>query len=195
MPRVGLTRKKLVTTAMAMADEDGLDSVTLHSLARHYGVAPPSMYKHVRNLEDLQCAIAADALVLFERSLRAADGTLRGLAHAYRSFATNHPGLYTTTQRPHLFRTEEAQDTAHRIVAIIAATLPAGLSPTAVVDQVRIIRSALHGFVSLEHSGGFGIPQSLDRSFEELCATLSALTAPERSASRLRNNKGSGDRR
>jgi AcrR family transcriptional regulator len=63
MPRVGLNREKLIATATAMADESGLASVSLHSLARSYGVAAPSMYKHVKNLEDLQRAIAHEALV------------------------------------------------------------------------------------------------------------------------------------
>lgn len=179
MPRVGLTRDKLVATAMAMADESGLGSISLHSLARHYGVAAPSMYKHVRNLEDLHRSIAAEALILFERALRSADGSVEGLAHAYRNFAHDHPGLYETTQRPDLFATPEAQDGANRIASLFASALPVNMTADDTVDQVRIMRSALHGFVGLEQSGAFGSAANsatLDRSFQELCTMLTVLT-------------------
>lgn len=187
MPRVGLNREKLVATAMAMADESGLASVSLHSLARHYTVAAPSMYKHVKNLEDLQSSIAGEALVLFERALSSSDRSLVGLAHAYRRFAHDHPGLYEATQRPDLHLTEAAKGKASRIVSLFASALPETLTVDDTVDQVRIIRSALHGFVGLERSGAFGEvgpKSSLDRSFDELAMSLLVLTtlpsAPKR---------------
>jgi hypothetical protein len=34
------------------------------------------------------------------------------------------------------------------------------------------VRSALHGFVTLEAVGGFGIPLDLDESFERMVAAL-----------------------
>lgn len=177
MPRVGLNREKLVATAMAMADEGGLAALSMHALARHYGVAAPSMYKHVRNLEDLQCAIASEALTLFEHALSGAEPGIAGLARAYRTFATGHPGLYEATQRPVLFKEDGAQETSSRIISRIAAQLPENLTPDDVVHHVRIIRSALHGFVELERAEGFGLPQSLDATFDELCTSLQVITS------------------
>jgi hypothetical protein len=46
------------------------------------------------------------------------------------------------------------------------------------VHRVRVIRAALHGFVSIEAEGGFGLPLDLDRSFELLLATLVAGLEP-----------------
>ena len=39
---------------------------------------------------------------------------------------------------------------------------------------IRTVRSALHGFVSLEASGGFGLPDDVDASFETLVDVLIA---------------------
>jgi AcrR family transcriptional regulator len=177
MPRVGLTRETLIATATAIADEHGLAAVTMHALARQYGVAAPSMYKHVRNLEDLHSAIAAEGLVLFERSLRASDGSVTGLARAYRAFASNHPGLYDASQSPALTAQGQGQEISRRVVSLIASVLPENLSPDDTVDSVRIIRSALHGFVTLERDGGFGQPASADRTFEELCTVLTMIVS------------------
>jgi len=161
---------------MALADEQGLAAVSMHSLARSYGVAAPSMYKHVRNLEDLQQAIATESLTLMEHSLRSSAGSLTSLARAYRAFALDHPGLYETTALPHLFTNERALAASNSIIAMIASALPHTLLPDDVVNQVRIVRSALHGFVTLERNGGFGTEASLEKSFDELCATLELVT-------------------
>jgi hypothetical protein len=42
------------------------------------------------------------------------------------------------------------------------------------VDAIRAFRAALHGFVALETGGGFGLPLSIDRSFDRLVAGLDA---------------------
>ena len=36
------------------------------------------------------------------------------------------------------------------------------------IHAVRAIRSALHGFVSLEREGGFGLPIDIDDSYDNL---------------------------
>ena len=42
------------------------------------------------------------------------------------------------------------------------------------IHAVRAIRSALHGFVSLEREGGFGLPVNVDDSYDILVAMLDA---------------------
>ena len=42
------------------------------------------------------------------------------------------------------------------------------------VDAIRAVRSAIHGFVSLELMGGFGLPDDVDHSFEVLVRLLVA---------------------
>ena len=40
------------------------------------------------------------------------------------------------------------------------------------IDAIRAFRAALHGFVSLEVEGGFGLPVDVDRSFDRLVRGL-----------------------
>lgn len=35
-----------------------------------------------------------------------------------------------------------------------------------------MFRAAVHGFVTLEASGGFGLPRDIDRSFDQMVAAL-----------------------
>ena len=47
-----------------------------------------------------------------------------------------------------------------------------GLDGDDAVDATRALRSALHGFVSLEQAGGFGLPVDVDRSYDQLVLAL-----------------------
>ena len=62
MPRAGLSRAVVVDVGARLADEAGLDRLTLAGVAAHVGVRLPSLYKHVRGLDDLQRGVAVLAL-------------------------------------------------------------------------------------------------------------------------------------
>jgi len=66
-----------------------------------------------------------------------------------------------------------SSEAARQLVDVVIAVLRAyGLDGDDAIHGVRVIRSALHGFVMLETGGGFGIPLDLDESFARLVATL-----------------------
>lgn len=179
MPRAGLSTTAVVDLALTLVDEQGLDSLTLASVANRAGVATPSLYKHVRNLDALKqkCSAVATAEladVLSEAAAgRAGIDALRAVADAYRRYALGHRGRYPATQR-----VPDPQDPAHvaageRAVLTIYAVLRGyGVDGADAVDAARALRSALHGFVSLEISGGFGLPRDVDRSFAHMVMSL-----------------------
>ena len=179
MPRAGLTPVVVVAEAARLADEVGLDRLTLATLAQRLGVALPSLYKHVRGLDALRQKLSALATAELAGELAAAAaGRSRGdavhaTAQAYRSYADRHPGRYQATQR-----VPDADDPDHvaageRAVGTIFAVLRGyGLTGDDAVDATRAFRSALHGFVLLEQSGGFGLPVDVDRSFDQMISAL-----------------------
>ncbi|WP_084956791.1 TetR/AcrR family transcriptional regulator C-terminal domain-containing protein [Thermoactinospora rubra] len=50
-PRVPLSRRRVLRTAVAIADEHGVESLTMRRLAAELGVEPMSLYHHVANKE------------------------------------------------------------------------------------------------------------------------------------------------
>jgi TetR/AcrR family tetracycline transcriptional repressor len=72
---MALTRHDVITGALELADADGLDALTLRSLATRLGVQAPTLYWHVRNKAELLDAIG-DAIMddVFD-GLPASDGT------------------------------------------------------------------------------------------------------------------------
>jgi AcrR family transcriptional regulator len=176
MPRAGLDAEAVVSAAAQLADTDGLAAVTIARLAQGLGVQPPSLYAHVGGLDDLRQRIGDRGRGELATALGAAAAgrsrrdALEAVAHAYRAYAREHPGRYAALQRPPV---PGREDDAQAAVDVVAAVLRGyGLEGEAAIHAVRTIRAALHGFASLEAEGGFGLPLSVDASFERMVAVL-----------------------
>jgi len=157
---------------------DGPDALTINRLARELGIQPPSLYNHIEGLDALWRELnLLNVTTLGDRITQASIGKsgpagIRALAHAYRSYIKEFPGLYHASLRasrnlaspdPRLQAAEE------RVVQVAAAMLESfHLSGEEAVHAVRALRSMVHGFTTLEVSGGFGLPLSLDESFDRL---------------------------
>jgi AcrR family transcriptional regulator len=175
LPRAGLTRDSVVETAAIMADEVGLNSLTLAALAERLGVKQPSLYKHIDSLAGLHRSISLLAKrELGEAISRAAVGrsgadAIFAMSYAYRDWAIRHPGRYGVSQTPPSPGDVEDETTMMAAIQIIADVLTAyQLEGDDSVDAIRGFRSILHGFVSLETSGGFALKADINRSFDRL---------------------------
>ncbi|WP_175338473.1 TetR-like C-terminal domain-containing protein [Leifsonia sp. C5G2] len=187
MPRAGLTRAAVTAVAIDLVDEGGtagFDRLTLAAVAGRAGVAVPSLYKHVSSIDDLRRLLATESLAELTRVLaaatigRAGPEAVRAAADAMRDFARRHPGRYAATQvAPHGSDPADGElvARAEETIAVLAGVLRGfGLPDDELVDAIRMLRSAVHGFVTLELGGGFGLPDDLDRSYAVLVDGVTA---------------------
>lgn len=176
--RAGLTRQRLVEAAAAWIDERGVQTLSLTALAKAFGVKTPSLYNHVDGLDDLRRELRGLGLrtlhVELQRAAvgRAGADALDAAARAYRAFAAARPGLYALTQDATI--TDEAVERASAAVVGVVVDVLAGydLRDDEAVHAARVVRSALHGFISIETGGGFGLPVDVDASFARLVTML-----------------------
>ena len=91
-----LTRERVVAEALAVIAEDGVQALTMRSLAGRLGVVPGAVYHHVRNKEQLHDLVLDNVLaevdVHLDPSLAWAE-QLKGLAHRLRRVLEDHPGV------------------------------------------------------------------------------------------------------
>lgn len=180
MARVGIDSTAVVAAAAALADADGLEAVTLTRLAEELGVRPPSLYAHIGGLDDLRRRLGARGSTELATTLshavegRSGADALRALAVAYRDYARAHPGTYAALQRARdLADDEEARAAGDEVVRVALAALRAyPVEGDDAIHAVRLIRIALHGFVTLEAAGGFAMALSADETFERLLDLL-----------------------
>ncbi|MGA7989098.1 MAG: WHG domain-containing protein [Candidatus Dormiibacterota bacterium] len=184
MPRAGLTELRVIEEAERLADEVGVSNLTLAALAKRLGVRQPSLYKHIAGMDGLQRSISVRAKhelagVLGPAAVgRARDDAIVAMSRAYRAWAVQHPGRYAAAQRAPLSG-DIADMTASEQVVRVVADVIAGyeLRGDDAVDAIRALRAALHGFVTLEAEGGFGLPVDIDRSYDRLVAGLTTAFA------------------
>ena len=179
MPRTGLTPTRVVAEAAAVADEVGIDHLTLAAVADRCGVALPSLYKHIQGLDGLRRDLAVLGMDQLATALtRAAIGrsgrdALASTAHAYRAFATEHPGLYAATLRAPRAEDHEHTAAAQAVLDVALAVCGSyGIEGPEAVHAIRFHRSALHGFVSQEATGAFGMPDSVETSYQRVIEAL-----------------------
>ncbi|MFF3171080.1 TetR/AcrR family transcriptional regulator [Streptomyces sp. NPDC057900] len=184
MVRAGLTVERVTIAGAELADEVGLDRVTMSQVARRLGVKDASLYTHVRGLEDLRGRIAL--LAADEKTMRIAEATagragrdaLVAFADAWREYAHEHPGRYTATQIPIDIDPELAAKAPgpRRAVELTYGMLRGyGLAEPDLTDAVRLLRSTFHGFVALEAAGGFGHARSPQHSWVRALDALHTL--------------------
>jgi AcrR family transcriptional regulator len=184
MPRAGLTHERVVAEAAAVADEVGLERLTLAAIAQRFGVTLPSLYKHVDGLD----AIRRDLAVLAVRELTAAlsaaavgkagADALHAIANAYRDYAKAHPGRAAAAVRAPDPGDAEHLAAGQAAVTVLAAVLDGyDITSENTIDAVRSLRAVMHGFVTLEAAGGFGLPRSVDATYTRLIDGLDVVFA------------------
>ena len=179
MPRAGLSPDRVVAEAAAVADDAGLEHLTLAAVAQRVGVALPSLYKHIAGIDALHRGLAILGMrELAGRLVRAVMGrtgrdALEAVADAYRDFARNRPGLYAATLRAPRPDDEEHVAVSQEALEVAFAVMRSyRLEGADAVHAIRIFRSAMHGFVAQEASGAFGMAESVDESYRLLVELL-----------------------
>ena len=184
MPRAGVTHERVVAEAAALADEVGLERLTLAAIAQRFGVTLPSLYKHVAGLDALKRDLAVLGVHELTAALstaavgRARSDALHVIADAYRDYARAHPGRAVAA-----VRAPDPDDAEHiaageAAVAVLLAVLDGyGITGEDAVDAIRSLRAVMHGFVTLEAAGGFGLPRSVDATYARLIGALDAAFA------------------
>jgi AcrR family transcriptional regulator len=173
VPRAGLGPDVVARAAAELADEAGLDQLSMGALAERLGVRTPSLYKHVDGLADLTHRVGVLAMTELADVIggavqgRSGSDALRASAQAMRAFVKDHPGRYVAGNAARAAGPDDPLVPAgQRVLDALSAVLRGyDLDPADHIHALRTLRSMLHGFATLEQSGGFMIDTSIDDSF------------------------------
>ncbi len=103
-PRIGkVTLESNFKSSGRIADINGINEVTLASVANKLQIKTPSLYNHIDGLGELRkITINIWNRTVIQRLIQstigvAGDDAVRALGKAYITFARNHSGLYEAT--------------------------------------------------------------------------------------------------
>lgn len=161
-----LSRDRIIDTAIALADRDGLDAVTLRRIAAVLGVHVTSLYNHVPTRDAVTTGIV-DALVT-RADLPTGEiewePWVRTFVAAVGEIAIAHPGAFAALQR----RPVEGARATRSFEAALAAFERAGLKPA---DAYGAVKATTHMALSI------GVERALWQRGEEAETAFEQLPA------------------
>jgi len=143
-PRTPLTRDRILRAAIGIADEEGLDALTMRRLGQELGVQAMSLYNHVANKDDLYAGIVDLAMSEIEPPSPDLDWktSLRQSAISAHEAFVRHPwacSLNTATPRISDERMEWME-------GVLRTLREAGFSPNMTHHAYHALDSHITGF-------------------------------------------------
>jgi AcrR family transcriptional regulator len=154
-------RQEILDAALALADERGLEAVSMRAVAERTGVTPMALYPQVGSKAELLDGMVERLLseLIPPGAAPAADAggqdwrvRLRALAHAFRKLAHGHPWAATLLLR----RPSVTPDAARVVDLIYTNLLDAGVPGSEVPRVERLVSTYMIGYVASEVGGRFG---------------------------------------
>ncbi|WP_306368326.1 TetR/AcrR family transcriptional regulator [Nocardiopsis sp. CC223A] len=148
--RPQLSRERVVTAAIALADDKGEAGVTMRAVAGRLGVEAMSLYNHVANREALLDGMVDAVFAEIDLPDPAADwrSAVRDRAASARAALRRHPwavGLLDS-------RTDPGPATLRHHDTVLGILRSQGFSVTLAMRAVSVIDSYVYGFVMQELS-------------------------------------------
>lgn len=168
-----LDKAIILDVAAKMTDEKGIANITLKSLAEELGVKSPSLYKHIKGLDELHKELMLYSWKLLEKDMmkaaigKAKDDAIIAMCYAYRNFVKLHGGLFETMQWYNMYKSDEHLQATDELVFILFQVLDGyDLLEEQKVHIVRMLRGFLQGFLSIENHDGFGNSLTIEDTFD-----------------------------
>lgn len=162
--RVRLSRERILTAAVRLADADGIGALTMRSLAKALGVQPMAIYHHLANKDQILDGIVD--LVFAEIDQPPTDTpwrtALESRTASVRGALGRHPwstGMMDSRRSP-------GPATLRHHDSVIALLRHAGFTHAAIAHAIAVLDAYVYGFVlqevSLPFDGAEDIPELAD---------------------------------
>lgn len=173
MARIGIDKNLIISRAAQMANEVGIENITLKMLADDLGIKSPSLYNHIAGLEDLKRQLMIYGWKqMEERILQSAIGiagyeAIKAGCYAFYEYAIENPGVFNAMLWYNKFQsTENMEATSGLFTILVKITSSLNISEENCNHIIRTLRGFLEGFSLLVNNGAFGNPISIADSFE-----------------------------
>jgi len=170
--RVPLSRQRALSTAVALADAEGIGSLTMRRLAQELGIEAMSLYHHVANKDDI-----LDGMVdmVFSEIDLPSDGSewktaMLQRAGSARAAMTRHPWAINIMES----RSSPGPATLRHHDAVIGSCRRAGFSVEMAAHAFSLIDSYIYGFVLQEVNLPFDDTDDLEEVVEPMMLPFSA---------------------
>ncbi len=155
-PRQTLTRERVLQAASAMADESGVEALSMRTLGQRLGVEAMSLYNHVANKDDVLDAIVD--MVVAEIAPAASVGAWRSAIRTSALSANDVLSRHTWACGMWLQR-RPGPARAQYMEGLLACLARSRLSPDVAHHAYHVIDTYIVGFTAQQHTFVMGADQ------------------------------------
>jgi AcrR family transcriptional regulator len=175
-PRIPLTRQRVLEAAVDLADDSGIESLTMRKLGQALGVEAMSLYHHVANKDALLDGMVD--LVFAEIELPAAGtgwrSAMRRRAMSARAALRRHPWAIALMESR---RTPGSANLRHHD-AVIGCLRAAGFSVALTAHAYSLLDAYIYGFALQEATLPFTTPEETAEVAQSIMAAFPADAYP-----------------
>ncbi|MGC5627057.1 TetR/AcrR family transcriptional regulator [Georgenia sp. Z1344] len=146
--RTALTRERVLARAVERADAEGVDALSMRTLAAELGVTPMALYKHVANKDDLLDAMIDDVVATFAAAPHPGPADddwrarVRARVLAARAALLDHPWAPQVIES----RTTASPVVLDHMNALMGDLLGGGLTADLTHHAMHVLGSRMWGF-------------------------------------------------
>ena len=124
---MAVTKSTIIQTAADIADKEGLQNVSLKVIAEALEIRTPSLYNHIKNMDELLREVAHNGMrSMNARMVKAAighvgDRALKIVSTEYLNYMIEHPGVYEIIQWANWNGTEETAAIYNEYISLLNA--------------------------------------------------------------------------
>ena len=173
-PRTALSRDRVLRAAVDLADETGIDTLTMRRLGERLGVEAMSLYNHVANKEDLLVGMADSVLTEVELPAEGVDWktSMHRRAASERKALVRHPwAAVLIGALPH-----PGPEALRHADAVLGSLIRAGFTADMASRAFWMIDSYIYGFA--RQQSNVQLQEAADPDVAQATRDLPAETYP-----------------
>jgi len=163
----------IIETSAVIANRDGLNNLSLKTIAEELNIKSPSLYNHISSLDEVrQRLMVYGWKQMEEKMLDSAVGVsgydaIKNMCYAFYNYAVANKGVFTAMLWYNKYESADKDKTTTRLFNTIFRVMkPLDISDVNINHIVRTLRSFLEGFSLLVNNNSFGYPVSIKESFD-----------------------------
>lgn len=167
-PRKIVNRQAICSVAMQIVATNGVDALSMRTLASTLGIKAPSLYDHVKNRDEIIALVQGAGLLDFGKGFADAGATTRDKILFYRQWALSNPNLYPVVFQQRLQRELLPEGLEEKVLRLVVEA--AGGSHV----QARAMWAQLHGLVDLELQGRLPTDADMTATWQQAIVGIEA---------------------
>lgn len=173
MPRTGLSREEILQKAIELANEKGINYLSVTTLSECLGIKKPSLYYHVQTVEEVIQLIMiygwqkVSTEIVEQAEDENPETAINNYARLFYKFAKENPGVFEAMLWYNKYVSDQLKNATEGLYKFFfEQTGKMGIGLEKANHLLRTFRAFLEGFILLEAHNSFGNPASVEESFE-----------------------------